>query len=347
MQTSRAPSALADALTHQLAGFAWDQWSQMGVSGHTERRDPWSMDPEALLLFTLQVARSESRLFDEVLDWMRMNLELISAQRLTNFARDGEAERLASAALSWASSHTTRATRQGRPPRREAKEPDPLFVGWPSAAQIREPDPNFIRYGFIRPRLEPSHRSRPPARSAPINFSFRLRDLFGVSTRAEVVRVLLLLTGVEVRPREMVQVVGYSRQNVYEALNALVSAGVIWMKQKGPRDRSYVLDEGRWAALLDIDADELPLFIEWPRLLDVLAELLAWMRSVETKGSSNYMLASEARRFVAEHENALHSLGIKPPDARRFLGADYWAPFEELVVEGLLHKLEGKAEAAG
>jgi hypothetical protein len=39
----------------------------MGVSGHTDRRDHWSIDPEALLVLTLRAARREPRLFDEVL----------------------------------------------------------------------------------------------------------------------------------------------------------------------------------------------------------------------------------------------------------------------------------------
>lgn len=52
------------------------------------------------------------------------------------------------------------------------------------------------------------------------------------------------------------------------------------------------------------------------------------------------MRASDARQFVVDHEIDLQSLGVKLPDGRRFLGADYWAPFESLVVNGLLDKFE-------
>lgn len=92
----------------RLVNFAWDQAVQMGVSGHTDRDDRWSVDPEALLMFTLRAAWIDPRLFDEVLDWMRLNLDVISAQRLRNFARADECERLASAALSWASTYSVR-----------------------------------------------------------------------------------------------------------------------------------------------------------------------------------------------------------------------------------------------
>jgi hypothetical protein len=347
MQMSSVTSDLADRLRHQFVSFAWDQWSQMGVSGHTERRDRWSIDPEALLVFMLRIARREPRLFDEVLDWTCLNLDLISAQRLRNFAQDEESERLAFAALSWASSHSTKVTRHRSPPSRAVKEPDPLFVGLSGGMQVRMPDPNFIRYGFVRPQLEPSQKSRPPVRSAPINFTFRLRDLFGVSSRAEVVRVLLLHHGAEVRPREIVRAAGYGRQNVYEALNALVSAGVVFVRQRSLRDRSYALDQGRWASLMGVEVHELPYFVEWPRLLEVLWGLLTWLESLETKEPSDYMRASEARQFVADHEIDLQSLGVKLPDGRRFLGADYWAPFERLVVDGLMESLRPSSDGGG
>jgi DNA-binding transcriptional ArsR family regulator len=347
MQMSRVPSDLADRLHHQFVSFAWDQWSQMGVSGHTERRDRWSIDPEALFAFTLRVARRDPRLFDEVLDWMCLNLDLMSAQRLRNLASDEETERLTSAALSWASTHSTKITRHRPPPTRELEEPDPLFVHSTGPMQVLRPDPVFLRYGFVRPQLKPSHKSRPPVRSAPINFSFRVRDLFGVSARAEVVRVLLLLHGRESRTREIVRAAGYSRQNVYEALNALVSAGVVIIRQRGPRDRSYALDQGRWAAFLGVAVDDLPDFVEWPRLLEVLWMLLTWVESLDTKEPSDYMRASEARQFVADHEIDLQSLGVRLPDGRRFLGADYWAPFEALVVDALTQRLEPAPEGIG
>lgn len=347
MQISKMPSGLTASFRHQLVSFAWDQWSQMGVSGHAGRRDGWSIDPEALLAFTLRVARREPRLFDEVLDWMRLNLDLISAQRLRNLALEEETEELASAALAWASTYSTKVTRQKPPSGREVEEPELLFIRSTGAMSVREPDPIFIRYGFVRPSLEPSNKSRPPVRSASINFSFRLRDLFGVSARAEVVRVLLLLHGAKPRIRDIVHAAGYSRQNVYEALNALVSAGVVFMRQTGPRDRSYALDQDRWAGLLGIEDRKLPYFVEWPRLLEVLWKLLVWMESLETKESSDYMQASEARRFVADHEIDLQALSVKLPDHRSFLGADYWAPFEVLVVDDLLERLQPASDEGG
>jgi hypothetical protein len=56
-------------LTQQLVSFAWDEWAQMGVLTAPTRVSRWAQDPEALIVFTLEIARREPRLFDETLDW--------------------------------------------------------------------------------------------------------------------------------------------------------------------------------------------------------------------------------------------------------------------------------------
>src|SRR5438105_1946106 len=54
--------------------LAWDQWSQLGVSAASPpQREERAADPEALLLFTLELGRNDPRLFDEVLDWLALN----------------------------------------------------------------------------------------------------------------------------------------------------------------------------------------------------------------------------------------------------------------------------------
>lgn len=75
---------LRDEFRARLLTFSWDQWTQMGVSGRSDRSDRWATDPEGLLVFSLVVGRHEPRLFDEILDWMTLNLRLISIQRLHN-----------------------------------------------------------------------------------------------------------------------------------------------------------------------------------------------------------------------------------------------------------------------
>src|SRR4030043_1499831 len=73
-------------LEHILS-FLWRQWSALGVLGESRSEDPWAVDPEPLLLFTLEIGRYEPRLFDEVLDWLVVNGRWIDLQRLRGILR--------------------------------------------------------------------------------------------------------------------------------------------------------------------------------------------------------------------------------------------------------------------
>src|SRR5215469_3600743 len=77
-------SQIRDEVSHGLLDFAWRQWAQIGVSATVEGADDWAVDPEALILFTIGIGRRDPRLFDEMLDWIAFNHELLSTQRLRN-----------------------------------------------------------------------------------------------------------------------------------------------------------------------------------------------------------------------------------------------------------------------
>src|ERR1700744_3341131 len=80
-------SETRDRVSQGLLDFAWRQWAQVGVSATVEGADRWAVDPEALIVFTIGIGRRDPRLFDEMLDWMAVNHELRSTQRLRNLAR--------------------------------------------------------------------------------------------------------------------------------------------------------------------------------------------------------------------------------------------------------------------
>ena len=98
-------SEVRERFRGELLEFAWNEWAQMGLSGHATREDRWAMDPEALLVFTLEVARRDPRLFDEVLDWVAENGSLLILRRVRNIQRRHEGDTLiVDAALAWAAS---------------------------------------------------------------------------------------------------------------------------------------------------------------------------------------------------------------------------------------------------
>lgn len=81
-------SELRSRVRVTLVEWAWDQWAQLGLFAACSRSDRWAADPEALLLFTFEIARADARLFDEVLDWLALNERIVSVQRLRNLCRD-------------------------------------------------------------------------------------------------------------------------------------------------------------------------------------------------------------------------------------------------------------------
>lgn len=82
-------AAFRSEFERRIAAFLWRQWVQLGVSGAEGHRDGWCQDPEALLAATLELARGEPRLFDEVADWMALNEPLLSMQRFRNALAGG------------------------------------------------------------------------------------------------------------------------------------------------------------------------------------------------------------------------------------------------------------------
>lgn len=80
---------------HQILGILWRQWSAIGVPGYSDTEETVVVDPEALLLLTLTVARHDNRLFDQVLDWLGLTDprqqrldELLLASEWRRLARD-------------------------------------------------------------------------------------------------------------------------------------------------------------------------------------------------------------------------------------------------------------------
>ena len=95
------PTTFRKSVTSELVTFAWERWSQLGVFAPGQRNDRWAVDPEALLIFTLEIGRRDPRLLDEVLDWLLKNERLMSVQRLRNLATDTEDKQLLEAAIRW------------------------------------------------------------------------------------------------------------------------------------------------------------------------------------------------------------------------------------------------------
>lgn len=300
-------SALRRSLDGTLLDFAWSEWAQMGVLASAPRRSPWAEDPEALIVFTLEVARDDPRLFDELLDWLLHNEPLVSVRRLRSFAADPEDRRLLDGVLTWVDAHRPRARLRGRRQLRQADDTAPLFTddGFP----IGEPDPSFLTAGLRRPPVGPSGKSQRPYLRAPINFAFRLRQMLGLGARAEVARLLLTTAAPSMSTADLAMGAGYARRNVLEAVGALHESGVVSAVRGSPGQR-FSIERDAWAALLGLGGGALPEARAWPQLLGALVRVRRWLRHVEGEGLSEYMRASRARDLLEETAMPLSRAGV-------------------------------------
>ncbi len=330
-------STLKRRVDDALVELAWNAWAQMGVLAEPRREERRAMDPEALLLFTLEIGRSDARLFDEVLDWLIVNGRLLSVQRLRNLCRDDEDEALAEAALAWAAQHGARLGSSPRPPA-GLRPPEPLFRA--ATRKLARPDAVFLGAGFVKPETRPSGKSRAPDLHAPINFAFRLRQLFGVGSRAEVLRELLTSDAPFVSANVVAESAGYAKRNVHETLGALAAAGALGtMRRRG--EIAYSIDKTRWASLLGLSPRELPQHQNWQQLFWALRTLARWLAQDQLDGLSPYMLASEARTLAEQIDPALSYAGVPVHPLRPGTGEEYWQTFVEIVDEILGHVTSG------
>lgn len=140
--------------------FLWSLWAELGVSGWTRRHRHWGIDPEPLVLFTAAVGQLDARLRDESTDWCIRYSRYVSVARLKNLLRSAPPP-VAAAFGEYAATVSTHAS-----------------VRWPGATQARV--------------YRPTGRSRIEGFTRPALVTLRLRALFGVGARAEILRHYVL-----------------------------------------------------------------------------------------------------------------------------------------------------------
>lgn len=327
---------LRKELVADLVALAWDQWSQLGVSAAAPaRREERAADPEALLLFTLEVGRNDPRLFDEVLDWLALNEHLVSVHRLRNVCVDATDRALVGAALDW--SARSRGRGQSRGDAAPTADLTPLFHSLRSP--VDNLDEAFARHGFARAYVTPSGKSQPPRLHDPISFALRLRRLLGVGVRAEVIRTLLTIRATRVSGKVITASAAFAQRNVREGLTQLLEAGVINVVDIAD-DRHYSIKPGDWATLLGLPAaPQLPFHFDWIPAYRTVTRILRWLEQPGLDDLSEYLRASQARTLLDEIATDLGHVGL-PVGPYLALGLDFWEQFTE-IVRALVRQAQG------
>jgi hypothetical protein len=330
-------SEISGKVRQGLLDFTWRQWAQMGVSATVAGADGWAIDPEALILFTIGIGRHDPRLFDEMLDWMAFNHELLSIQRLRNLSRRFTLPAgLVAAVTEW-----TRQTPPVNAPASQQVDPDqvPEPVFSPDVlAFISRPDSVFAQHGFIRPPATRTGKSHEPDPDLPANLSFRLRYLFGPGGRSEAMRVLLTCQDGPLDAARIADEAGFAKRNISNVLTSLTTSGVIRTIWAG-NERHFTAHRERWARFLNLSGPvDLPAFLSWVHLLPVALEISTWLDAKADSVESEYLIASQARGLINRLARDLESARIDIHYPRAAHGVGYLPVFTE-TVDALLARL--------
>ncbi len=287
--------------------FLWRQWSVLGVAGGSRSKDNWIIDPESLLVFSIEMTRYEPRLFDEILDWLVVNGKWIDIQRLRGIVknRDIRTKRLLSAVASYVSKESKSYGRKwqtigifkgGLPEtQREA-----LFItkkgeDFPKPRKVAD---IFLRFGFIRETFTLRKMSRPVSETISSNIRFLLRALFGIGSRAEC--ILFLLTHEAGHPSEVSEAIGVSIRAAQDMLIELSTSGLINTRIKGKRKIEYWLSQKKWWEFLygmNIEEIKMPVWLNWIALFSALIRVWNVICDIENT-NSDYLRSSKLREAM-------------------------------------------------
>ena len=309
MPTSPANSSLT--FRESLLELLWQQWSALGVAGSAKTEPGWSVDIEALLLITTTQGRTDPRLFDEMLDWLWGHAQWVNVQRLRNIQKAislGDPQVLAAIA-DWLSQRS--AASKWKPLAIAAdsstKTPVVFFSSKDGVPQplFGEADPIFLRHGFHRGPIKRRELSQTPNPRSAATLSWKLRALFGVQARCEV--LLWLLTHESGHAADIARATYYFPRTVDETLKELATSDLVRTARTG-REKRYWLKSDEWNLLRTwTKPTGFPQWIDWPRFFIAQERIIAVLNNTEL---SPMLQASELRRVFDELQPVLNDGGL-------------------------------------
>jgi hypothetical protein len=295
-----------------LTGFLWREWSTLGVAGVSEPETRWIIDPEVLLLLTTEIGRHDARLFDEVLGWLSINSRWISTQRLrTIHEKDGIGDRRVLASVArWMMKSDPQAKwrKLSQIDIRKQTTEGLFFHGHQqllSTAGLADPD--FGTYGLVRPAISLRSLSQPLNMMHPCALQLRLRALFGLGMRSDIVCYLLTQDGAH--PSRIAQVLGYSQKRVQDTLVEMAESGQVVVRSSG-RMKIYSLDRSQWRDFLTPRTQCTPGWLNWRHLASGLSTIWRATWAVAPEQNGEYVASSRLRTAIRAAQDDLRASGI-------------------------------------
>ena len=269
-----------------------------------------------------------------MLDWLQLNAESVNLQRLSRLQKEhglGAPTVLAAIAsqLTKNKAHAkwrTIATHTPAPPL--GTEPRPLFSHLPV---LGRGDETRLARGWQRPPIELRGLSQTPQPDKPATFLFKLRNLCGLQTRAEVIAWLFAHeTG---HPAEIARDTGYFRGSIQGVLNELAASGHVFSLRVG-REKRFGIRHDEWRFLLTwSDAKAFPRWLPWGCVLALLERVHVMLENPRFEGMSSALQDIELNRAISPALGSLTKAGLWPSAPSGLVG-------EKSVLEHI-HQLRG------
>ncbi len=264
-------------LLNRMLDLVWSQWITLGISGNAHLVEKWVLDPEALVLFTCTVGRYEARVFDSMLEWLSINQRFFNIQRLKTI---NQRENFAGKQLLAAIAHLLMKPVSRSKWERLSKEifnhpskSEPLFRlkdGTPHP-WLGDSDDAFSNAGYSRQEFRQRNTVMQFKPDLSANLILKLRALFGLNSRCEVISYLL--THREANPTEIAAATGYSSKTIYNVISEMYMSGKLNKRISG-RESLYSLRDNSWQIFL-CPAGRTADWMNWPRAFRVLE--IIWM----------------------------------------------------------------------
>lgn len=293
--SSQRPTGLA-------LDIAWSLWSELGVSGWKESGRVEAIDVEPLILFTAWLGDQDSRLWEESLDWCVTNHRFVSTARLQRLLRNADMDQVE------------------------------RFREYSATVRALAPKASWPEGGRARP-VTLSRKTRVPRLERAALLQLRMRAMFGVTARSEVLRALLIDRPQGWSAAELAHQANYAKVNVAAALDLLALAGVVGVESVGTQFRYRLARAPRLMEFVGLVPSFQP---DWSARFAVITELIRLEQIPTIKDPTAH--AAQRVRTLRRIEPQLAQVGFSrlvpqpgdPDFSERFDGwanrlLNYWA----------------------
>jgi len=295
---------LNELKTSQLE-LIWDLWSELGISGYGKPSNS-IVDPEALLLYSLILARSDARLYDEIIDWTIRNGELLSIPRIKSLLSIFPAQKQVGALAELLVEKERHSKWKALISFGNNEMSEPLFYSYNYEALpiIGEPDPRFLRHGLIRSAWNWRNHSLPFNPNNCGTFILKLRAFIGVTARCEI--IASLIEGTEKHPSQIAREIAFASKTTQETLVQMAQSEIILVRPRG-REKLYHLNT---AFASSLTSGSIPRFVPWILLFELSQQLITLYEKASKANLSEPGFIAMFRKTVDSFENRLLDAGV-------------------------------------